>query len=885
PAPTPEQITAHDTLLSARIETASKNAVIKYAYSKELRKWAKEKESYDAKEALFTDMLTKWVGPALEGRLEDKTPKAAYDELVILYSKHDPMDVAWKLHEFVRNEYKGGDLPLWISSIQTGFNAVNRVRKDSGKASLDDDILKYVLLVNVGVSRSKEIIKDVSETTTSAEVVILLSNDWGRELKESKHKERPPPSAAGALFVAPIKPATTSASNTGSRTPKGPSPPAGTPVCSLVTGHANWAGGMLSDGKFGFLPGHCFGCYEMGHSSNACKFQNKPEEKEAQRDLVLATYHMRRPAGLAYGRIFSGRPSIHNDFPPVAPRPELWTRPTVPPVAPHVAAVTQLASSAPAMRTVIPPPPDFPVAAEHQGYPALSTDPSPWVSSFPHSRPSPSPISYSYAVNRLAEFLYDTGATNNFAHGKEFLFNYVDIFPHQLVGSGFGSGGKAIGKGQLRVVFTLDDGTRTNFTFDNVLHVPGLGVNLISGTKLMRNGLLVTNDDKRLTLSSRLGNPFGYVDFTTTTQAVIQAEWVRTDSPPPSPASSPVSVALTAKLSAADQKLWHERLGHCSGDCLLACAEAVDGLEFKNKIPMGRCEVCSRGKMTVKPTPGSSTRISENYLDMVAIDIWGPASSIALEKIRYAFGIIDKATRFAWCIGLRDRRNVLGYFQDWRKAVELKDLRIHPSNPSILKGLRSDHGSEFTAGVWADSSAEEGLAHEFAIVGAHGQNGIIERLFRTILNTVRTWLIDAGLPLFLWWELFCTGIYIHNIRPTCALDNTKHAGKTPFEAATGVRPNVENLRRIGCKAIIHVPQDDHPSKLEERGFEGAFVGYMEHNAGWRFYIPTLKRVVEAINVDFFEDVFLCKRTAEEDAELSSWDFERHTPAPDGASPP
>ncbi|KAK4697789.1 putative transposase, partial [Phenoliferia sp. Uapishka_3] len=869
----------HDALLSSYIESTAKNALIRQTFQKESRRWARENESYFTKEALFADMLTKWVGPALEGRLEDKKPKAAYDELVALYSKHDPMDVAWKLHEFVRNEYKGGDLPTWISSIQTDFNAVNRVRKGSGRASLEDDILKYVLLVNVGSDRSKDIIKDVLETTTSAEVVVLLSNDWGRELKASKHKERPTPSAASALFVAPVKP-TTSSSSLPLR-PRVPDAPAGTPVCTLVAGHANWAGGMLSDGKFGFLPGHCFCCYEIGHTSSACSLAGKNDEKEAHRDAVLASYHMKRPVGLAFGRIFSGRPSIHNNFPPIAPRPELWTRPAVAPVAPFAGVAHQ---PGPAHRTldVVAAPADFPVAPEHQGYP-VTTGSRPWVRSFPHSR-SP-PASYAYAVSRLAEFLYDTGANGNFVDGKDYLFNYSAIFPHQQVGSGFGSGGRAIGKGTLRAVFTLDDGTKTNVSFDDTLHVPGLGVNLISGTKLMKNGLIVTNDDRRLTLSSRLGNAFGYVDFTSSPNAVIQAEWVRVDSHPPSPPLPSTSIALTAKLAAADQKLWHERLGHCSGDCLLACAEAVDGLEFRNKIPMGRCDICSRGKMTLKPSPGSSTRISENYLDMVAIDIWGPATSIALEKVRYAFGIIDEATRFAWCIGLRDRRNVLGYFQDWRKAVELKDLRVHPTTPSVLKGLRSDHGSEFTAGVWADWTAEEGLAHEFAIVGSHGQNGIIERLFRTILNTVRTWLIDSGLPLFLWWELFCTGIYIHNIRPTRALDNTKHAGKTPYEAATGVRPNVANLRRVGCKAIVHVPQDDHPSKLNERGFEAAFVGYMEHNAGWRFYVPSLKRVVEAEHVDFFEDEFLCKRSEEEDDELNSWAFHRLSPAPDGATPP
>ncbi|KAK4690503.1 hypothetical protein P7C70_g9564, partial [Phenoliferia sp. Uapishka_3] len=219
-------ILTHDSLLSARIEATAKNALIRQAFQKESRRWARENESYYTKEALFTDMLTKWVGPALEGRLEDKKPKEAFDELVALYSKHDPMDVAWKLHELVRNEYKGGDLPLWISSLQTTFNAVNRVRKDFGKSALEDDIFKYILLVNVGGSRSKDIIKDVSEVTTSAEVVVLLSNDWGRELKESKHKERPAPSAATALFVAPVKPTTSSPNPSG---PRAPDAPAGTP--------------------------------------------------------------------------------------------------------------------------------------------------------------------------------------------------------------------------------------------------------------------------------------------------------------------------------------------------------------------------------------------------------------------------------------------------------------------------------------------------------------------------------------------------------------------------------------------------------------------------------------------------------------------------------
>ena len=86
------------------------------------------------------------------------------------------------------------------------------------------------------------------------------------------------------------------------------------------------------------------------------------------------------------------------------------------------------------------------------------------------------------------------------------------------------------------------------------------------------------------------------------------------------------------------------------------------------------------------------------------------------------------------------------------------------------------------------------------------QNGDAERQNRTIFDRVRTILIDAGLPLFLWVEAVNYIIYTKNRHVTRALTNT-----TPFEVRYEKTPDISKLYPFGCKAYVY----DHSPKCKK----------------------------------------------------------------------
>jgi reverse transcriptase-like protein len=108
-------------------------------------------------------------------------------------------------------------------------------------------------------------------------------------------------------------------------------------------------------------------------------------------------------------------------------------------------------------------------------------------------------------------------------------------------------------------------------------------------------------------------------------------------------------------------------------------------------------------------------------------------------------------------------------------------------------------------------------------------------------------LHDQGLPFFLWAEACNTAVYLQNRSPHRALGS-----KTPEEAFSGKKPNVEHYRIFGCLTYSHVPEEKR-TKLEPTAEKGIFVGYSETSKAYRIYIPALRKTVLRWDVRFEED--------------------------------
>ena len=79
-----------------------------------------------------------------------------------------------------------------------------------------------------------------------------------------------------------------------------------------------------------------------------------------------------------------------------------------------------------------------------------------------------------------------------------------------------------------------------------------------------------------------------------------------------------------------------------------------------------------------------------------------------------------------------------------------------------VKSLRTDNGGEYTSNEFKKYCTEKGIFREFTNPHTPEQNGVSERLNRTIIETVRSMIFHAKLPLSFWAEAANTAVYLRN---------------------------------------------------------------------------------------------------------------------------
>ncbi|GKB52120.1 retrovirus-related pol polyprotein from transposon TNT 1-94 [Tanacetum coccineum] len=143
-----------------------------------------------------------------------------------------------------------------------------------------------------------------------------------------------------------------------------------------------------------------------------------------------------------------------------------------------------------------------------------------------------------------------------------------------------------------------------------------------------------------------------------------------------------------------------------------------------------------------------------------------------------------------------------------------------------LEKLRTYNGLEFCNREFNNLCKESGIARHLTVAGTPQQNGLAERMNRTLLNKVRCLLIQSGLPDSFWAEATVTTTYLINRSPSTTLEK-----KTPMDLWSGHPANYEMLRIFGCVAYSHVNQ----GKLKPRAIKCIFLGYPDGVKGYRLW--------------------------------------------------
>ncbi|WVZ12209.1 hypothetical protein V8G54_016739 [Vigna mungo] len=275
-----------------------------------------------------------------------------------------------------------------------------------------------------------------------------------------------------------------------------------------------------------------------------------------------------------------------------------------------------------------------------------------------------------------------------------------------------------------------------------------------------------------------------------------------------------VSVASGTENTA---RLWHLRMGHISEKGLeelekqdLLLGDKLQKLDF--------CDHCVLGKSHRIPF-GKGKHSTQRPFEYVHADLWGPARTLTHGGGAYFLSIIDDFSRRVWIYVLKNKSKTFQKFKEWHTQIE-NQLGCR------LKCLRTDNGLEFVSEEFNGFCKEKGIRRHRTVVGTPQQNGLAERMNRTILERVRYMLLGSGLSKAFWGEAANTAVYLINKSPSSALNI-----KTPMEVWSGRPADYSHLRVFGSLAFAHVRSD----KLDSRAAKCIFLGYAEGIKGYRLW--------------------------------------------------
>lgn len=288
---------------------------------------------------------------------------------------------------------------------------------------------------------------------------------------------------------------------------------------------------------------------------------------------------------------------------------------------------------------------------------------------------------------------------------------------------------------------------------------------------------------------------------------------------------------------ATEKSMWHRRLGHTCDANLKKIRTAVIGVEFAEGSDGNKCEICVKGKLTRASFEASDNRAT-SVLELVHSDVaFMPTRSFGGAK--YFVTFIDDYSRKVFLYPMKNKNEVFNIFKNFLSFVENQ-------HGCKIKTLRTDNGTEYCNKQFDAFTAKHGILHQRTVPHTPEQNGVAERMNRTILEKVRCMLFDSNLSDSFWAEAATTAAYLINRIPCRGMTD-----ETPEERWTKRKPDLSMLKVFGCKAMAHIPKVQR-SKLAPKAVECIFVGYSEQSKAYRLYDKKARKVIMSRDVTFIE---------------------------------
>ena len=181
-------------------------------------------------------------------------------------------------------------------------------------------------------------------------------------------------------------------------------------------------------------------------------------------------------------------------------------------------------------------------------------------------------------------------------------------------------------------------------------------------------------------------------------------------------------------------------------------------------------------------------------------------------------------------------------------CIKYKSMMENQLNTKI-KCIRTDNGGEYMNKRFAEVRRKAGIVHQ-AAVHSPQQNGLAERVNRTLTERVRSMLNHIQMEKKWWSEAMNTAVYVTN-RVACAFWPTK----TPFEVCFENKPDLSHMKVFGAQDYAHIGKTKR-LKLDKKTFKCMLLGCIIEVNGYHVWNFSSKRL-EISNISRATEVQVC----------------------------
>ena len=432
-------------------------------------------------------------------------------------------------------------------------------------------------------------------------------------------------------------------------------------------------------------------------------------------------------------------------------------------------------------------------------------------------------------------WLADSATTSHVTNQRDAFIDFTPLTNKLVIGVG-NNKAHAIGRGTVELESKCNN-RKFIIKLEDVLYIPDTPNSLISlgrwdrianGVTNIKSGIITlsTKDGIAIAKGEEIGNFLYRLNVFTRKPNSPQTKNI---------AASPQT--FMANEPAQSWETWHRRFGHINyyGLQKLYNLKLVNGFNVDTRTAKPDCIACTEAKQHVKPFNKEAHQESEPG-ELTHIDLWGKYAVRSIQGNYYYVVLVDDASRRVAVHYLKEKNQAARYIKNY-----LATLITQGRKP---KAIRVDRGKEFLSDQLKDWCEERGIEIQLTAPYSPSQNGIAERMNRTLVELARAMRIAADLPEYLWESAITHAAYLRN-RSFSSSINT-----TPYQIWYNKIPNISHLREFGAPVWILLQGQHQDRKLQPKSKRQAFTGFDDGSNSVLYYNAETHNILTSRNFRF-----------------------------------